>query len=301
MTPSRPGLATPYRWLSEALRLCRAHLSLFLVAASTMLLFALLPALLLSAGVLPRSVAVQAGVYVLFSLVLLPPVTGGFYRLADAAQRGQAVRPAQIFDVIGDGPAFARLVLVNLLFSLLLLFGVVMPLAAIGGAPLLEWMRLISSLPPDARALPPMPEGVAPLLGGAALVMVLINTAKELAMAQAALSARSPLDAVGDGLRVTLRHAGAFLLFYVPVAIAAVVGFFVLALLAVLVGAVLSLVAAPLAYLVIMPVAMGVALGYYALVFAFFYRAWRDTLGGGGTADADAGAPPPPPTHGIEV
>ena len=120
-------------------------------------------------------------------------------------------------------------------------------------------------------------------------------------MAQAALSARSPLDAVGDGLRVTLRHAGAFLLFYVPVAIAAVVGFFVLALLAVLVGAVLSLVAAPLAYLVIMPVAMGVALGYYALVFAFFYRAWRDTLGGGGTADADAGAPPPPPTHGIEV
>lgn len=300
MTPSRPGLATPYRWLSEALRLCRANLSLFLVAASTMLLIALLPALLISAGVLPRSVSVQAGVYVLFSLVLLPPVTGGFYRLADAAQRGQPVRPAQIFDVIGDGPAFARLVLVNLLFSLLLLFGVVMPLAAIGGEPMLEWLRQISTLPADAREFPPMPDGLAPLLGGAALVMVLINTAKELAMAQAALSPRSPLDAVGDGLKVTLGHAGAFLLFYVPMAIVAVLGFFLLALVAVLVGAVLSLVAAPLAYLVIMPVAMGVGLAYYALVFAFFYRAWRDTLGGGADGEADANAPASP-THGIEV
>lgn len=41
-----------------------------------------------------------------------------------------------------------------------------------------------------------------------------------------------------------------------------------------------------LTYVVIVPVAVAVGLAYYALVFAFFYRAWQDTLGG------DAVAPP---------
>jgi hypothetical protein len=296
MPPANPGLARPYRWLAEALQLCRAHLALFLVAASAMLLIALLPALLqkVAASVLPNTLVVQVGIYVLFSVLLLPPVTGGFYRLADAAQRGQDVRPAQLFDVLGDGPASARLVLVNLVFLLLLVLGVIMPVAAIGGQPLAEWLRQMLTLAPGATTLPPMPPGTGSLFAGALLLTLLINTAKELAMAQAALSTRAPLQAVADGFGVALRHAGAFLLFYVPVAILAMLGFFLLAMVAVMVGAVLSLVAAPLAYVVIMPVAVMLGLGYYALVFAFFYRAWRATL-----AD-DAGATPPA-LHGIEL
>lgn len=298
MPPSDPGLARPYRWLAEALQLCRAHLALFLVAASTMLLIALLPALLqrVAATVLPNTLLVQAAIYVLFSVLLLPPVTGGFYRLADAAQRGLTPRPSQLFDVLGDGPASARLVLVNLVFLLLLVLGVIMPVAAIGGAPLAEWLRQVMTLAPDSKTFPPMPPGTGPLFGAALLVTLLINTAKELAMAQAALSARPPLEAVADGFRIALRHAGTLLLFYVPMFLLAVLGFFLMALVAAVVGAVLSLVAQPLAYLVLMPVAVGIGLGYYALVFAFFYRAWRHTLSG----DADD-LPPIPPPHGIEV
>ena len=293
MPASDSGLSRPYGWLADALRLCRTHAALFLVAASAVLLISLLPALLqrIAATVLPSTLFIQAGIFVLFSVLLLPPVSGGFYRLVDAAQRGRAVHAWQIFEVLGDGPASARLVLVNLVFLLLLVLGVIMPVAAIGGQPLAEWLRLMLTLQPGATAFPPMPPGTGALFGGALLVTLLVNTAKELAMAQAALRDRPPLEAVADGFRVALRHAGAFLLFYVPV--------FVLA--AVVVGAVLSLVAAPLAYLVIMPVAVGAALGYYALVYAFFYRAWRATLGAGGDDDAAAGPPPAAPTPGIEL
>ena len=169
MSSPAPRPAQPFRWLADALQLVRAHAGLFLVAASSMLLIALLPALLQSfaASVLPNTLFVQAGIFVLFTVLLLPPVTGGFYRLCDAAQRGQAVRPSQLFEVLADGPASARLVLVNLVFLLLLVLGVFMPVAAIGGAPLAEWMRemMIVALAAQqpggadaaAQALPPMP------------------------------------------------------------------------------------------------------------------------------------------------
>ena len=308
MSSPAPRPAQPFRWLADALQLVRAHAGLFLVAASSMLLIALLPALLQSfaASVLPNTLFVQAGIFVLFTVLLLPPVTGGFYRLCDAAQRGQAVRPSQLFEVLADGPASARLVLVNLVFLLLLVLGVFMPVAAIGGAPLAEWMRemMIVALAAQqpggadaaARALPPMPPGTGLLFSAALVLSLLINTAKELAMAQAALSSRAPLDAVADGVRVALRHAGAFLLFYIPACLMALLGFFALTLAAAIVAAVLGLVSTALAYLVIMLAAVAVVLAYYALVFAFFYRAWHATL-------AESEAPPAPPvaTHGIEL
>ncbi len=308
MSSPAPRPAQPFRWLADALQLVRAHAGLFLVAASSMLLIALLPALLQSfaASVLPNTLFVQAGIFVLFTVLLLPPVTGGFYRLCDAAQRGQAVRPSQLFEVLADGPASARLVLVNLVFLLLLVLGVFMPVAAIGGAPLAEWMRemMIVALAAQqpggadaaAQALPPMPPGTGLLCSAALVLTLLINTAKELAMAQAALSSRAPLDAVADGVRVALRHAGAFLLFYIPACLMALLGFFALTLAAAIVAAMLGLVSTALAYLVIMLAAVAVVLAYYALVFAFFYRAWHATL-------AESEAPPAPPvaTHGIEL
>lgn len=282
------GLATPYRWLGEALALCRAHIGLFLFAAATILLVSLLPAILerVAASLLPQTLIVQMVVYALFSLLILPPLTGGFYRLARATQRGQPVQPRQLFEVFEDGAAARRMVQTNLVFFFILLLGVVMPVAAIGGEPLAAYLRELSTLQQGAQTLPTMPEGTAALLSGAMLLALLINTAKELAMCQASLSERSPFAAVGDGFRIAFSHAAAFLLFYVPVAIIAFIGFLAFALAAVLLGAALSLISPMLTYVVIVPVAVAVGLGYYALVFAFFYRAWEDTLGG------DARVPP---------
>lgn len=285
---STVGLSTPYRWLGQALALCRAHISLFLFAAAAILLVSLLPAILerVAASLLPQTLVVQMVVYALFSLLILPPLTGGFYRLARATQQGRPVKPRQLFEVFEDGAAARRMVQTNLVFFFILLLGVIMPVAAIGGEPLAAYLRELATLQQGAQTLPTMPEGTAALLSGAMLLALLINTAKELAMCQASLSERSPLSSVGDGFRIAFSHAAAFLLFYLPVAIVAFVGFLIFAMVAVLLGAALSLISPALTYLLIVPVAVAVGLGYYALVFAFFYRAWQDTLG------ADAIAPP---------
>jgi hypothetical protein len=309
MSPPDLRPAQPFRWLADALQLVRAHAGLFLVAASSMLLVSLLPALLNSfaASVLPDTLFIRSGVFVLFTLLLLPPVTGGFYRLCHAAYLGKPMRPSQLFEVLADGPASARLVLVNLVYTLLLVLGVFMPVAAIGGAPLADWMQqlMIVALAAQqagtagaaaAPMLPPMPPGTGLLFSAGLVLALLISTARELAMAQAALGSRAPLEAVADGMRVALRHAGAFLLFYIPAVLMALLGFFALTLAAAIVAAVLGLVSAALAYLVIMLAAVAVGLGYYALVFAFFYRAWHATL-----AEGAAAPPAPVASHGIEL
>ncbi len=289
-----PSLGRPYRWLAEALALCRAHAGLFLFAAAAMLLVALLPALLerVAASLLPQTLIVQLLVYVVFSLLILPPLTGGFYRLARATWQGQPVQPRQLFEVFEDASAARRLVQTNLVFFFILLLGVIMPVAAIGGQPLAEYLRELASLQQGAQTLPAMPEGTAALLSGAMLLALLINTAKELAMCQASLSERSPFASVGDGFRVAFGHAAAFLLFYLPVAMLAFIGFMLFAMAAVLLGAALSLISPALGYLLIVPVAVAVGLGYYAVMFAFFYRAWQETLGGAAPAPpSQANAP----------
>lgn len=293
------GLATPYRWLAEALAICRAHIGLFLFAAATLLMVSLLPAILerVAAAFLPRTLLVQMVVYVLFSLLILPPLMGGFYRLAHATQQHRPVQPRQLFEVFEDGSAARRLVQTNLVFFFLLLLGVIMPVAAIGGQPLAEYLRQLATLQQGAETLPAMPEGTPALLAGAVLLAMLINTAKELAICQASLSDRPALAAAGDGFRIAFRHAAAFLLFYLPVALVGFVGFLLFALFAVLLGAALSLISPALTYLLIVPVAVAVGLAYYAVVFAFFYRAWQDTLG------TDAAIPPAQPetAHEIEL
>jgi hypothetical protein len=293
------GLGSPYRWLAEALALCRAHISLFLFAAATLLLVSLLPAILdrVAASLLPPTLLVQMVVYALFSLLILPPLTGGFYRLARATHQGRPVQPRQLFEVFEDGSAARRLVQTNLVFFFILLLGVAMPVAAIGGEPLADYLRELTTPAQGAKSLPTMPEGTAALLSGAMLLSLLIFTAKELAMCQASLSERSPMAAVGDGFRIAFSHAASFLLFYLPVAIIAFLGFLAMAMAAVVLGAALSLISPALTYLLIMPVAVAVGLGYFALVYAFFYRAWQDTLGG------DALAPPAEPqaSHQIEL
>ncbi len=283
MEKPRITLSTPYRWLGEALSLCRQHPAAFMGASSVLLMVGLLPTILqrVAASILPQTLILQALVYALFSMLLLPPISGGFYRLAHAARQGKPVTMWDLFPILSDGRAARRLVVTNLIFFFLLLLFVVAPVVALGGKELAAFMATVAAVQPGATQLPTMPAGLAPLLIGAALVTLVINTAKELAMAQASLGDRSPLAATVDGFKVALRHAGTFLLFYLPVAVLAFLGFLVFALVAVLLGAALSLISPMLTYLLIVPVALVVGLAYYALVFAFFYSAWRDTLAEG--------------------
>ena len=71
-------LSTPYRWLGEALVMCRQHPAAFMGASSVLLVVGLLPTILqrVAASILPQTLILQALVYVLFSMLLLPPIIG---------------------------------------------------------------------------------------------------------------------------------------------------------------------------------------------------------------------------------
>jgi len=107
------------------------------------------------------------------------------------------------------------------------------------------------------------------------------------------LSDRAPLPAIGRAIATTARNFGLLLLFYVPMSVFAFLAFMFVALTAALVGAALGALVPALASMVVLVASVLVALAMYALLFCFFYFAWRELLG-------DLGAPPAPaPTHEI--
>ena len=283
------GPAAPWRWLQQAAALLRAH-PRELGGTTAMLLAVALAPSLLQAALSAASPQLAQALAVVLSLLLYPPAVAGFYRVVHALVQGVPVRPSALFAVFGDAPALRRMVIANLLFvsgSLLL----VATLAwAFGGEALLQFLRELSALQPGAKQLPPLPPGVLPLvvvllLFGAALV-----SAQGLAFAELALGSRAPLPAIAAALRLTARNFGALLLFYVPVAVLGFLAFMLVALVAVLLGTLLSLLSPSLAPVLVLVLSLVLVLAMYALLFTFFYFAWRELF---------ADAPPPPPLHQI--
>jgi len=297
MTVNTVSLGSPFRWLAEAFAMCRAHTRVLFGAASMLFLVALLPSVaqILVETALQPSVAVRGliqAVFTVLALLVFPPVVGGFYRIVHALHEGRPARASDLFALFQDGPAARRLIVTNLIFvtvSLLVIIGLA---AVVGGQELFEFLRAAAVLKPGATELPPLPDGMLVLISVLMIVALLIMTAQGLATAEVAVTGRSPLAAAAAGFKLALRNLGTLLLFYLPVAVIAFVGFMILALVAALVGGMLSLASPLLAALVLVPLGMLFVLVLYALMFTFFYHAWRDTLGAGVAV---------PPEHQIAV
>lgn len=300
MSINTVSLAAPYRWLAEAFALCRAHARVVFGAASLLMVFALLPTLLqlLLEAALQPSLTVRLGIQILFSVIglfLLPPVIGGFYRVLHALSEGRQARAMDVLAVFADAPTARRLIATNLIFILV----TVLVVAALGlildGKGLLNFFVTLAARVPGSHELPPpLPPGALPLLSTLMIVFLVISTAQTVASAQVALSTRAPWSAFGDGLQVALRNIGAFLLFYLPVAVIGFVVMLIVGLIAGLLAMLFALVSKVLALLVLVPLVFVLMLLLYALMLGFYYRAWRDTLGGDSIAPVE-------PQHQIAV
>jgi hypothetical protein len=283
------GPSAPWRWLQQAAALLRAHPRELGGATSLLLAVALAPSLV-QAALASAAPGLAQLLAVLLSLLLYPPAVAGFFRVVHALVQGVPTQPSALFAAFGDGPTLRRMVIANLLFISASLFMVGLLAWAFGGEALMQFLRELSALQPGAKELPPLPRGVLPLvvallLFGAALVSV-----QGLAFAELALGQRPPLAAIGTALRTTARNFGALLLFYVPVAVLAFLMFMLVALVAVLLGTLLSLLSPSLAPVLVLVMSLLLALVMYALLFTFFYFAWRELFGG---------AAPPPAVHEI--
>ena len=294
------NLGSPFRWLAEAVLLARAHPRVLFGAAAYLLLVALLPTLLqlMAGSAIQSSVMVRTVLQVVFTLtalVVLPPMTGGLYRLVHELHHGRPGKASDVFAVFQEGSATRRLILSNLAFMLVMIVAIVGLAFAFGGQELLGYFSAISALKPGTTELPPVPPGLLPLIGVMGLLMVLINTAKELATMQVALAGRDPATAIGQGFKAAALNFGALLLFFVPVAILAFIAATVLVLVLALLATALTMLHPMIAALLIMPVSLAIGLVAYSLIFVFFYQAWLDTLAEGESTLAAA------PEHQIEV
>jgi len=284
MTAGKVSLGAPYRWLGEAFAMCRAQPRVVFGAASLLMLVALLPSMLqlLLEALLHPSVAVGWALQALFSVVSLmvfPPMVGGFYRLVHALHEGKQANAMDLFAVFQDAGAARRLIVTNLVFILISIVVLLGLATAFGGEQLLGFLRAMAMLQPGATEMPPFPDGLLTLMAVLMIVAMVIMTAQGLATAHVAVSGATPFAAVGAGFGMALRNIGAFLLFYLPLAVVALVVALVFVLVAVLVGAMLSVVNPMLAAVLVAPLSLLLVLLMYALMFTFFYHAWRDTLG----------------------
>ena len=283
-------MSSPWRWIGEALAMCRGHFRVVFGAVSMLMAVALVPSLLqlLTEAVLQPSTTMRMLMQLVFTvigLVLLPPITGGFYRIAHGLREGRPANAADLFSIFGDGPTALHLIMANLLFLLLTVAVVVALAFGLGGQALLEYLRVVSTLQPDASALPPLPEGMLLMLSLMMLLVMVIATAQNLASAQLAINGGSVLAAVADAFKLTLRNIGSLLLFYLPMLLFGLILLLIFGALVAVAATVLGLIVNPtVAAVLTLPLMLGALLMVYALMLTYFYHFWRDALGKPGNA-----------------
>ena len=99
--------------------MCRAHPRIVFGAASLLMVVALLPSLLqllLAAALQPSATArlVLQALFSVVSLIVFPPLVGGFYRLAHALHQGRPASPLDLFAMFRDTGAARQLIVTNL-------------------------------------------------------------------------------------------------------------------------------------------------------------------------------------------
>jgi hypothetical protein len=300
MSPSTVGMTAPFRWLRKALDVGRRNpralfgaiaLMILLVAAITMVQMFLQA---MAQGSMTGVMVVMALV-TLVNWVALPPVMGGLFRVVDATDRGLPVAASDVFNAYGRGQGGKRLVLTSLAYSLAYLgFAALMLLTPLGQF-FRDYFAIALATPvggePDMAALQALFSNTSPAtflwLPVVAIVMFTWLHASMLALATAALREVDVATAVVAGALAALRNFLPLLGFMLVFMVA---GFFATLLVGLVLGLLLGLLAMAspvLVLLVMFPLMFLVLLGVYAMMFAFYYHAWREIFG-----LADEPAPP---------
>ncbi len=291
MTAKSISFGTPFSWIDAAVGLMRKNPNAILGAAALVLVVAFVPAVLqqIVLRILqPASVNTILAVFGFFTLaniLLFAPVVGGFYRLVHACAQGQAARATDVFALYREPDAAVRMIAVACTFLLINVAAFVAANAAIGENYLVEFAKVVLTAKHGAPPVfPTAPSGIVLWCAVFTIVLMTLGTAHNLAMAQAALAPRSPLNAVGDGFAAALRNLLAFVVFYLALCVAGLLFLLVIGLVIGVIAVLFGLISPILAIVVVAPIYLALLLVLYAVVFGFNYFAWRDTLG-------DAAAP----------
>lgn len=286
MTVKSISIGTTFRWIDGAFALLRKNPRTILGACALLLLVILVPAILQQVVLLSlrsmnssKQLAVML-VFMLVNSVVIPPALGGLFRLLQACDCGMQVQASSIFDVYREQGTASRMISIALISMVLYAAVLFVANAVIGDGYLVEFVKaILSAQPGKPPILPVAPNGLFLWLVVFTFVLVVMATAYNLAMTQAAMTSRSPLTCIADGFSATLRNLAAFIAFYLVMSVVLLVVVLIVALVIGLIAVLLGLASKALAFLVIFPIYMGLMLLMYAIFFGVNYLAWRDTLG----------------------
>ena len=234
---------------------------------------------------------VAYGVLIVASLVVMPPLLAGWFRLCAAADRGEAISGTQVLGPYRDPGAWARLLVFVLLGTLAYVAVFALMFLMFRGA----FTEIIAMNAAQQAALATGAEPPAPsmaVLGQIFLMyVVLLPTMFVLqfiymvGLAEVALRPTSGVQAFAEAAGGVLRNLVKLLVLMFCVGMLAGVAIM-------LVAVVVALLAVGLAF--ISPVLMGIVVGLlylalilviYPLMFAGHYFVWKDMLGGEAVAD----------------
>lgn len=291
MTTRAMGPMAGFHWLKQAINLGGANPRAIIGAAALLMVVALVPTVLQLLlqnvmGITSQGVAFAlVGFSLLYSLLVMPPLTAGYLRIIHATETGAPTRAGAIFDAFQAGSGAPRVIgLVLLLLVLgIAMFGVIA--AVFGGDFFLEIAAMMTAMetaaPGATPELPQLPSGFGTLMAVLFVVGLFFNGVYAISIGQVALTGRSVGGAFADGILGALKN---LLPLLVLLLVGIVAGLIVILVLVLVVGLLMmlgSLVHPALGVALAAPVYLGAMVLLYVVMFGVMYFMWRDVCADG--------------------
>lgn len=286
------GPGTGWSWLKRGINLGARNPKAIFGGAALLLLVGLIPTAVqlvaqLGFGLQGAALLSVVGAVMLVSLVVLPPLIGGFLRIIDASEHDRPVNAAALFDPYKSGQGAGRMIGFGLVMTAIYIISFVLLVRICFGEGFFEWYWQVMNMAAqqgsgqiDPKAVPPIPAGIAANFGlffALSFVFVLfVGGMYAIGFGQVALGARSVGGAVVDGVVGTLKNL-------LPILVLAICAFVLGLLLVVGIGLLVMLLAVlgnlihpTLAVVLALPVYIGMLLVLYVVMFGVVYHMWRD-------------------------
>lgn len=274
-----------WSWLRRAINLGRRNPRAIFGAAALLALVALMPSLvqlLLQYGLKlgAESTLMVVGAMSLVMMVIYPLLIGGLLRVIDAAEHGRPTRAMAIFDTFRSGNGGAQLIGFGVLLSAIYIAVFVLVIWLFGKELFAWYMELLSSgmaaEPGTPPQLPELPDGFGTVMALGTVVGLLFSGIYALGFGQVALGGRGIGGALGDGVSGTLKNLLPIVVLAI-VSVASCIAFvLVLVLVMAVLGGLVALVSKALAFVVVLPLYLGMLLVMYVVMFGVMYYMWRD-------------------------
>jgi MFS family permease len=292
MPPREPvTMSSPFAWLVEGFATLRRAPRVAFGGFAWIALVALVPSFvqalvnLFVPGNLGATVALIA-LGTLYGTLVTPPVFAAGFRLMHRLHTGAPAQAGDVLAVWSDRDYVRRIIQLSVLLMLVyLLLAVLFWLALPGKEFWTELFRRTLDVPPggqpDLHGMPPFPPSTFLWVLALGFTLFVLSNAWFLATVRAALDRRGPVEAAVEGFLATLRN-------FLPLfgfALVAMVGFCVLGMvigmLFAFAGVIAGLISPRLVELTVLPINFVIALGMYAVLFGFYYHAWRQLFADG--------------------